>query len=96
MHTLRSGPLYNRLNLIRRGLDSSWADFKTKVIYLVFPKFALVKSPIQLGLPELFQCPPKMLPMLIEVPTEDQYIVQVYCNVEVAKLFLNLRKLGIP
>ena len=80
MNTLRFGPLDDRPNLLRRGLNSSGADFKTKVINLVFQKFTFVKSPIQLGLPELFQCPPKVSPMLVHILTENENIVQIYCN----------------
>ena len=80
MDTLRFGPLNNCPNLLWRGLNSSRADFKTKVINLVFQKFAFAKSRVQLALPELFQCPPKMFPMLIHVLTEHQDIVQINCN----------------
>ena len=79
MHTLRSGPIDNCPDLPRRSLNSTRADFKTKIFYLVFQKFALMKSPIQLGLLELFQCPPKVLPMLVHTSTEDQYIIKVCC-----------------
>ena len=75
MNTLRFGPLDDCPNLVRRGLYSTWAGFKTEVIYLVFQKLALMKSPIQLGLPELFQWPPKVLPVLVHVLTKDRYIV---------------------
>ena len=80
MHTLRFGPLNDCLNLLRRGLDSTRADFKTEVIQLVLQKLALVKSPIQLSVPELFQGLPKVLPMLVQIPTEYQDVVQAYCD----------------
>ena len=80
MNTLRSGPLNNCPDLPRRSLDSSRADFKTKIFHLVFQEFALMKLPLQLGFPELAQRPPKVLPMLVHIATEDQYIVEVYCN----------------
>ena len=59
MHTLWLGPLNNRLDLLRGSLDSPWADFKTKIINLVFQELALMKSPVQLCFPELVQCSSK-------------------------------------
>ena len=75
MHTLRFRPLNDRLNLLRRGLNSSRVDYKTKVINLVVQEFTLMNSPIQLGLPKLFQCPLKVFPMLVYVLIEYQDIV---------------------
>ena len=49
MNTLLSGPLDNRPDLPRGSLNSSRADFKTKVFHLAFQKFALVKSPIEMA-----------------------------------------------
>ena len=75
MYALRSGPLNHCSNLPRRSFDSTWADFKTKIVDSILQKLALMKSPIRLCFPELLQCPPKMLPMLVNIATENQYVV---------------------
>ena len=67
-------------NLLRRSLNSFGADFKTNVIDLVHQKCAFVKSSVQFCFPELSQGPPKLLPMLVQVSTENYYIVQVFYN----------------
>ena len=80
VNTLRSGPLYDRPDLPQGSLNSSRADFKTKVFNLVFQKLTFIKSLVQLGLPELVQRPPKVLPMLVQIATEYQNVIKVYCN----------------
>ena len=80
MHALRFGPLNDYPNLVRRGLNSTRANLKTKLIYLVFQKLTFVQSPVQFGLPELLQGPPKVLPVLLQVLAKHQDIAEVYCN----------------
>ena len=80
VNTLQSGPLYGCPDLPWGSLNSSRADFKTKVFNLVLQKLAFMKSPIQFGFPELVQRPPKVLLMLVQVLDEDQNIIKVYCN----------------
>ena len=46
VHTLRLRPLNNRLDLLWRSLNSSWADLKAKISNLVLQKLAFMKSPI--------------------------------------------------
>ena len=78
MDTLRFRSFYNCLDLLWGSLNLSWADLKTKIINLVFQKLTFMKSLVQLCFLELVQCPPKVLPMLLQIATEDQYIIEVY------------------
>ena len=79
-HTLRLGPFNNCSDLLQGSLNPFGADFKTKVVNLVLQKFTFVKSPIQFCFPELLQRPPEVLPVLVQVPTKHQDIVEVSCN----------------
>ena len=39
-----------------------------------------MKLPVQLYFPELLQCSPKVLPMLVKIATENQNVLQIRCN----------------
>ena len=70
MYALWPGPLDNCFNLAGGSSNPSRADFKAEVVHLFLQELALVKSPKQLSFLQLLECPPYMLPMLINAATE--------------------------
>ena len=46
------------------------ADFRTKIINLVFQELTFMKSPVQFCFLELVQRPPKVLLVLVQVPAK--------------------------